>query len=355
MKFFISSILFISICIKSEGSDKDSLRIKKFPDYIHYYTKVGPSFSQVEIRNPNLSKNLILAPSPQSLFGFGFSYSWIGLGVSFTIPSTEEETRKYGRTKKFDFEAHYTMRKLMVDLTLKRYKGFYVDNPDKYIDNWNYSDPYPQAPNLKTVSLAASVAYIFRPDKYSSNAAYTYSNAMRKSGGSWMAGGFFSINGVESDSSIVPYIIRQNTGLQFELKEVVFSNIGASFGYSHLFTIFKKNFVAFTFLPGFAFQKTIQYSSVDGEEKIYKTISPRTILRLALGRNGDKYYSGISAYLESSSFEKLNSKLLLTSGHIEIFFGYRINTGNWKFMKKVDQLIHPQFLRFAIGDPPKRE
>lgn len=345
--FFIHTLTF--------AQPNDTIRVIDFPRHIHIYSKLGPTFSQVEIRNPNLSKNLIFAPNPQSLIGFGFSYSWIGLGVSFTLPSTDEDIKRYGKTEKFDFEAHYTMRRFIVDLTLKSYKGFYVQNPDKYIPNWNNNNPFPQTPDLHTVSLAGSFAYIFKPDRYSPNAAYSYSKAMRRSGGSWMAGGFFSINGVESDTSIIPGIIKDNLELNLDLKSVIFSNIGASFGYSHLFTVYKKNFFAFTFLPGIAFQKVTHFSSVDGTEKIYKTISPRTILRLAIGRNGDKYYSGLSAYFESSSIKDLNSKLLLTSGHFEFFFGYHLDTENWKFMKKVDRFLHPRFLRFVTGKPPERD
>lgn len=355
MRLFLPTILFLSICINTYGSSKDSLRVLSFPKDIHFYTKLGPTFSQVEIRNPDLSENLLFEPNPQSLIGFGFSYSWLGFGVNFTLPSTDEFNSKYGKTQKFDFEAHYTMPRLMVDLTLKSYKGFYVSNPEDYIDNWDENDPFPQSPNLQTVSLAASFAYVFSPDRYSSNAAYSFTKAMRQSGGSWIAGGFFSINGVVSDTSIIPYVIKQNTNLQLDLKGVVFSNFGVSFGYSHLWTIYKKNFIAFTFLPGVSIQKVTQYSSIDESEKVYNTISPRTIFRFSIGRNGDKYYSGLATYLESSSIKKLDSRLLLNSGHFEFFFGYRIDTDNWKFMKKVDRILHPRFLRFATGNPPQRD
>ncbi len=355
MRMLRGLILIIFISISPFAHSNDTLRIISFPKHIHLYTKIGPTFSQVEIRNPDLPENLLFEPNPQSLIGFGFSYSWLGLGVSFTLPSTDEFNNKYGKTQKFDFEAHYTMPRLMVDLTLKSYKGFYVSNPEDYIDSWNKNDPFPQAPNLQTVSLAASFAYVFSPDRYSSNAAYSFTQAMRRSGGSWVAGGFFSINGVVSDTSIIPYTIRQNTNLQFDLKGVVFSNFGVSFGYSNLWSIYKKNFIAFTFLPGVSIQKVTQYSSINETEKVYNTVSPRTIFRFSIGRNGDKYYSGLTTYLESSSIKNLDSRLLLSSGHFEFFFGYRIDTDNWKFMKTVDRIMHPRFLRFASGKPPIRD
>ena len=352
----ILMLVFIFATLNANSKDKDSLRIISFPRHIQFYTKLGPTYSQLEIQNPDIPKNLIFKPNPQSMIGFGFSYSWLSLGVSFLLPSNDTEDRKYGKTRKIDFEAHYTMRRLMIDLTLKNYKGFYLSNPNKFISSWSNSDPYPQSPNLQTVSLAASIAYVFSPDRYSPNAAYTFTKAMRRSGGSWMLGGFFSINGVISDTSIVPGIIKKN-GIdpKLDLRGVIFSNIGVSFGYSHLFTILKKNFISFTLLPGLSVQKVTQYSSIDGSVNEFSTLALRNILRFSIGRNGDKYYWGLATYIESSTVKHQDSELFLNSGHFEFFLGYRLDSSNWKFMKKVDRLFHPRFLRFATGNPPKRE
>lgn len=349
----ITILLFISLNLL--GVSNDSLRVISFPKHIHFYSKIGPNYSQIEIENPDLPKKLLFKPNPQSLVGFGLSYSWLGLGVSFTMPSSSAEDKKYGKTQKFDFEAHYTMRKLMVDLTLKSYKGFYLSNPQKFIDSWSSSDPYPQAPNLQTVSLAASFAYIFKPNIYSPNAAYTFTKAMRRSGGSWMLGGFFSINGIVSDTSIIPGVIKQFVDPKLDLNGIVFSNIGVSFGYSHLFTIYKKFFFAFTLYPGISLQKVTQYSSIDGSKKEFSTLALRHIVRASIGRNGNSYYWGLTTYTESSNVKHNDSQLYLNSGHFEFFIGYRLNTSHWKFMKRVDRFMHPKFLRFATGNPPDRE
>lgn len=355
MKLLGKIALFLFVPFNLIASSKDSLRVISFPKHIQFYTKLGPNFSQVEIQNPDLPKNLMFKPNPQSLIGFGFSYSWLGMGMSFTLPSTDHDLGKYGKTQKFDFEAHYTMRRLMVDLTLKSYKGFYFSNPRKYIDTWHTGDPYPKAPNLQTVSIASSFAYIFSPDRYSSNAAYSFTKAMRRSGGSWMLGGFFSINVVASDSSIIPKTIKQYVDPKLDLNGVIFSNIGISFGYSHLFTIYRKNFVSFTFLPGVSNQRVTQYSSIDGSKKEFNEVSIHTISRFSIGRNGDSFYWGLASYLETSTVKHNNSDIFLNSGHIEVFLGYRLNSSNWKFMKTVDRIIHPRFLRFATGNPPERD
>ncbi len=347
-------LFLVCFIVSLKAYSNDTLRVITFPKHIHLYTKLGPTFSQVEIQNPDIPKNLLFKPNPQPMFGFGFSYSWLGIGVSFLLPSDSETDKKYGKTQKFDFEAHYTMRKLMIDITIKNYKGFYFSNPDSYIDNWNNGDPYPQAPNLQTVSLAASFAYILSPDRYSSNAAYSFTKAMRHSGGSWMFGGFFSINGVASDTSIVPKIVKQYIDPKLDLRGAIFSNLGVSFGYSHLFTVYKKNFISFTLLPGLSLQSVTQYPSFNDSIRKYNTLSLRTIFRTSIGRNGDRFYWGLNVYIETSSFKHEDSQLKLSSGHAEFFLGYRLDTSKWKFMKRVDRVIHPRFLRFATGNPPDR-
>lgn len=333
----------------------DSLRVVSFPRHINFYTKIGPSFSQVEISNPHLRESLMFEPNPQSLIGFGFSYSWLAIGFKFELPSEKYADLKYGKTQKFDFEAHYTMRRLVVDLTVKDYKGFYFSNPKTYIDGWSSGDPYPQMSDLETITLAASFTYVFSPDRYSSNAAYTFTNAMRRRGGSWMLGGFASISGVASDSSIVPAAIKQYVDPELDLKNVVYTDFGISIGYSYLLTIYKKYFISFTLLPGLSYQNITQQSSIDQTIKEYESLSVRTISRFSLGRNGDKYYWGLASYLESSLVNHHDTDLSLSSGHVELFFGYRFDTSNWKFMKKFDRVMHPRFLRFLTGNPPARE
>jgi len=281
-------------------AESDSIRIVDYPRHIHFYSKIGPTYSEVEIVNLEMEDGLLFKPNPEPVIGLGFSYSWFGLGFSFTVPSSEVQVKKYGKTQKFDFEAHYTLRKLMIDLTLKNYKGFYFSNPETYIDTWNWkTDPYPQVPNLETFTAGVSFAYIFKPERYSSNAAYTFTQSMRKSGGSWMLGGFASLNLMNSDSSIVPFSVRQHVDPKLDLKAVGFYNVGASFGYSHLFRFRKNFFIAFTLLPGLSLQKVYLQSSIDETVTESNELALRTISRFSVGRNGNKFFWGfrINAFL----------------------------------------------------------
>lgn len=333
---------------------KDTLRYISYPKNIHLYIKTGPAYSQLEISNPDLKSSLELAPNMQSGVSFGFNYSWLGIGYSFLLPPREAYNHKYGKTKKNDFVAHLTMRRFMIDLTLNNYKGFYLSNAEDLIKGWSDNQPYPQVPDLKTTSLSASFAYVFKPEKFSAAAAYSYTKSMRRSGGSWMLGGFVSKSGIYSDSTIVPLSIKQYINPEFNLKKINFTELGISFGYSYLLTIRKKYFISVTFLPGVSFQKIRQQSSVDGSYENKGAVSFRQNSHISLGRNGNKYYWGLKSYVESSIIKNQKSELMFQSGNFEFFIGYRLNTDNWKFMKTADKILHPQRLRFITGSPPDR-
>ncbi|MGE0078941.1 MAG: DUF4421 family protein [Bacteroidales bacterium] len=351
----IVTLLFLLIA-NSTFASADSTRIIAYPKHVHFYTKLGPTFSQVEIQNPDLKDGLLFEPNYGSVLGFGFSYSWFGLDFSVNIPTDEETNQKFGKTQKFDLEMHYTLRRLMVDITLKQYKGFHISNPEEYIDGWNENtDSYPKIPDMETATMGASFAYILSPDKFSSNAAYKFTQSMRRSGGSIILGGFVSLNAMEADSSIVPSSLKQYIDPKLDLKSVAFFNYGISVGYSYLLAIRKKNFVSFTIYPGLAFQKVYQQSSIDGSVTVNNDLALRSIYRLSAGRNGDKYYWGVDAYIESVFINHKSTDLFLNSGHVAIFIGYRLDTSNWRFMKKADRILHPRFLRFMVGNPPNRE
>lgn len=349
ISFFL--IVFFPIIAKSN----DTLRILTFPKHLQLYTKLGPSYSEVEVLNPDIENIILFEHNPQSTLGFGFSYSWLSMGLSFTLPSPKDDLLLYGKTNKFDFVSHYTMKRSILDLTLKWYKGFYISNPEEYIPDWRKVDPYPRVPDLETVVISISYAYIFKPEKYSSGAAFTFDKAMRKSGGSWMAGSYISINEVSADSSIIPKSIQQYVDPELDLSKITFSNIGASIGYSHLFTIRKKNFISFTILPGLSYQMISQCSSIDGSISESKELALRSIIKFSVGRNGDKFYWGFASHFESSIVKHNGTELYINSGNGEVFFGYRFDTSSWRFMKRVDRIMHPKVLRKILGTPPDRD
>lgn len=353
---FVKILIFLSILlIPAKVYSKDSIRIVRYQKYFHLYSKLGSSFTQFKIDNPDLKERLEFSPNPEAIFSLGFNYSWLGMQYSFNLPQETESNVQHGETRRSDLEVHLTMPRLMVDLTQKKYKGFYLSNPEDFINGWNEKNIYPQVPDIRTKILSANFAYVFKPEKFSAASAYTYTRAMRRSGGSWMLGGFASKSSINSDSCIIPTVIKQVADPQFNYKRISFSDLGLSFGYSHLFAIRKTYFISISFLPGISYQRIFYQSSADLSKSSNKAVSFRQISHFSLGRNGEKCYWGLKGYLESSVLKNSSFELSFESGRAEFFVGYRFDTSNWKFMKKVDKFMHPKPLRFITGNPPVRD
>ena len=303
---------FLLFCL--EIKPNDSIRIVSYPRHLHLFAKINSSFSQIEIQNPDIKNSLQFQPNAGGNIKLGFYYSWLGFAYSFILPSNKLTNEKFGKTKGFSLDGHLMKTRFMLDVDYKRYTGYYLLNPGKFVSNWDKNKPFPQSPDLSTSVLSASFAYVFRPDRFSPKAAYAHTRAMRVSGGSWMLGGFASISKINSDSSIVSSEIMQFVDPKLELKEVTFSDLGVSFGYSYLLTILKKNFISLSLQPGISYQKIAKKSSITNALENINTISVRTSIHFSMGHNGDKYYYGISGYLESSLINNLNNQLSFSSG-----------------------------------------
>ena len=59
MRLILNFIIIVITCSTISASDLDTIkpRIVDFPRQIHLYSKIGPSFSQIEIDNPNININ----------------------------------------------------------------------------------------------------------------------------------------------------------------------------------------------------------------------------------------------------------------------------------------------------------
>jgi len=113
----------------------------------------------------------------------------------------------------------------------------------------------------------------------------------------------------------------------------------------------RKLFTSVTALPGFSFQQAIETSALDGKTTQRDRVSARFAFSLAFGYNTEKFYCGLVSNAESKSY---GSELDVNFQKVGLQFVYRFDTSNWKFMKGVDKLMHPRFLRFALGDRPQR-
>lgn len=306
----------------------DTVYIKDLSDKLSIRLYGVNKFSSFDILDSDSNYNVSYAPNSSLNLGLGINYKWFGLGVAFNFPLINNDNDRYGETIKFDILTNIFTRSLAIDFYAQVYQGFYIENPDSYIDGWDFSSPYPQRSDIVSASLGGSCIYAFNHKKFSHRAAFVQTDIQRKSAGSFLLGGYFSLFSVSGDSSFIPYEIKEkcNPSLCFNYAEV--SGMGVTGGYTHTFVMWKKFYLSLTLVPGIAYQNyEIGYPEAE-ENRRGSYVSGRLSARAALVYNSVRSYAGITAiddnFTGNTSKEHPNS-MSYRVGVIRFFYGRRFN------------------------------
>lgn len=130
----------------------------------------------------------------------------LNVGVIFALKNTvinamfdygvaSLKSKAYGKTRLTDFQVHNYSRKLMVDLFIQQYKGFY------YSDFKGHG--IIRYPDLSVSQIGGEGTYVFNGDKFSNKAAFEQSEQQLQSAGSVILGGGVYLYKVGLDSNMV--------------------------------------------------------------------------------------------------------------------------------------------------------
>jgi len=337
----ILSLLSLLFVLHSYTQNNDSIKVKYDTSYIKDLSDklsvriYGISkYNKFEINE--VESAIRYSPNSNLNFGVGVNYKWFGLGVAFNIPFINNDDNKYGSTNRFDAQTNIFTRNLAIDIYLQYYKGFYIENPGSYLVDWKPEDPYPQRPDITTTSFGGSCLYTFNHKKYSAKAAFVQTDMQRKSAGSFLLGGYFSLFGVMGDSSFIPYELENQYDSTRQFNEVSVVGIGVAGGYTHNFVVWKKLYISLTLVPGVAIQSyDVGYKDGIAENKSGSFLSGRLSGRFALVYNSEKWYTGFTTISDSYTGyagKELKNTLSYQIGVIRFFYGRRF-TINWKKSK----------------------
>ncbi|WP_281235498.1 DUF4421 family protein [Flavobacterium gelatinilyticum] len=170
----------------------DSSYIKTYPQRIRIMGYISSSFIQITDDNEN---NYI--PNNRLTAGLGFA-------IKNTIFSFQpgygffplKDNKEYGKSKTMDFQIHNYGRKMILDLFLQNYKGFYTENNSGEVRNI--------FPDMSVLHIGAEATYLFNNKKFSSKAAFDLNEIQLQSAGSWLLGGgayFYNLKGIENGTS----------------------------------------------------------------------------------------------------------------------------------------------------------
>ncbi len=322
---FSCSKTYAGIDTSDVKSKFESSYIKDFADLLSFRMYGISKHNNFNVYSDKSKETVIYNPNTNLNLGIGFNYKWFGLGVAFNIPFINNDDDKYGKTQQMDLQTNMYGTKFVFDGVFQFYKGFYIKNPDNYINNWNNNNPYPQRFDITSVALGGNFYYIFNNKKYSYKASFVQNALQKKSAGSFISGVYFSVYGINADYSVIPFEIKSKFGNDTNLTSASSVNLGIAAGYSYTFIIKKQFFITLSVVPGLSLNSNTR---TENNVQIYDgaKLAVRTQTRFAMGYNNKKYYAGMSAVSDNFSFNNPDNAVVnYNYGNIKIFAGKRFN------------------------------
>jgi len=216
----------------------DTSYIRLFPRTFTVRAYVGEKISLFSLEDKTTGHKLDYRPNNILALGLGVTVRGIGLNFSTRLPFHDTKEDQYGKTYRYDVQAHRYRRKLALDVYLQRYKGFHltdlssvtaVDGPTKY----------PYLPELHQLRFGVTALHIANGNRYSMRAAVNQQEWQIKSAGSWMIGGAAYTQFIHNDGdNILPphYKYTDVLGSDF-LREIqnYTATVNGGYGYNFVF------------------------------------------------------------------------------------------------------------------------
>lgn len=173
------------------GQEADSSYVKSYPQKIRLMGYVSTSFIQVDdgdhLYTPNYPLNTgVGLVIKNTVFGVQAGYGFIPL----------KNQKQYGKSRSTDLQLHNYGRKMILDLYLQSYRGFYVERKVGEVEN--------VFPDMSVMQIGGEATWIFNGKHFSSKAAFDLNEIQLRSAGSWLLGGgayYYRIRGLEYENT----------------------------------------------------------------------------------------------------------------------------------------------------------
>jgi len=300
----------------------DTTKIIDLSDKLGIYTYSITKQNHYKFKDLSTNKKLKLSPNGQTSLGLGFNYKWLKLGAAFGIPFLDQDANKYGETKRFDFQLNLFMRALGIDSYYQKYRGFYLNNLEDYIDSVYNKKPY--LSDMETVAFGLSAYYFFNNKKFAYQAAYIRNKIQKKSAGALIIGGFFNLNYAYSPNGFVPTELPDSIRDNYPLRGFETNVMGLSIGYTYTLVLSKLFFINASFVPGVGlrFSEIIKKYKTDILEPVF---TGSATLRFSLGYEGKYLYSGVKSITLMNSYNYNTIEISSATGNIQFYIGKRFD------------------------------
>ncbi|MEZ4806903.1 MAG: DUF4421 family protein [Flavobacteriales bacterium] len=259
-------------------------------------------------------------------YGFGINYKWLSAEVTFNVPALDQYDPAFGKTTSKGFGLGYTGRRLWLRGFWSNATGYYLNDPQRWISDWNEGDAQIVRPDLSSTTYLLSGNYaLSNKRRYSQNAALFQLERQKRSAGTFVVGLSGWLTTVEGDSSLIRPALVDTFRLATGFTSVDRTLINASFGYTHTFAFWTKGFINVAVMPGLAYAR--QTITTTTNEKLSGTgVASATEFKFGAGFNGDRWYTAIttSVYYSTSAIAE---ELSLATNYVFARFALGIRLG----------------------------
>lgn len=303
--------------------------IESYSEKLSVYSYGISKFNNFEIAANGNSRKVRYSPNENLNLGLGFNYKWLGLGLGFNFDFLNSDEDLYGTTKSLDMQMDVFTRQLLYSGNFQYYEGYYWENPDDFLHNWNTADSFQIRPDVKTFTVGLVSTYVLNSDKFSFKAAFQNTERQVSSAGSWLLSAKISAYGVVADSSIVPHLIKEQYPNAKDIKGLSVINLGGATGYTYTYVLGDYFYFNAALMLGLNLQAVsrinLSNENIGGETKI----SSNTMFRFAIGCNKPKVFYGFSATIDSYSVRNAEeSYFKYNYGKVRCFYGRRFDIEN---------------------------
>lgn len=324
-------LILCPILINAQSEAKEQIEIDSSSSQV-YYNNLNNQFilrfflahkaNGVEISKGG--KSLRYRPNGTMSLGVGFNYKFLGLAISVGLPTTQDQTYKYGKTQRLDLQVSIYSKAIGADAHIQSYKGYYLANPSDF-NQWN-EDYYPQLTDMQVSTIGANLFYIFNNDKFSYKAPFIGNQVQKKSAGSAVTGLFFILDEVKTDSGFIPKEIVDTTWNSYDIKSFKATTFGITAGYLYTFVIGKKGFfISLAGVPGIGYRKyaVVDINNNEGSEQL---LALHLMSRIALGYTRSNLFVNLTSAFNLRNYEYNSYNMGISTEQIRLTFGLRFET-----------------------------
>ena len=310
-KYILFLCTSLSMLCNGQQQNMDSLKSESGAvEYVELYdnyikTRIGfsNSFNSFRITNTADKVDFTLTPNQRLRSTFTVMYRFIEIDLGYTpeFIRFNKDDDSNGKTTYFNLGTRFYFRHWMQNIQFAKTKGFYVDKADLGIpENLLF-------PNFQVRKIGGSTSYIFNPN-FSFRSIFLQSEWQKKSAGSFVPGISYYLtqikNGGASKDNIFDIALGPAYYYNWVIGERILLSGGAyaGIGYNNTHSVYNDG------TPD---------TTIDG-------LSWQTQLRFTLGYNTTRFYTGLTASIDTFNYSsEARTEVQDQQQFFEFYIGYR--------------------------------